>query len=100
MVVVTLEHKKLGAVFVDTVDSEHRAFLDMKEAEKWLNDNNFIYGQRSFFKYDKPEDKEWCHVKDASWEYINVLVECYDDVEKESRYKSFDPGMPPWTPRL
>ena len=96
MVVVTLEHKKLGSVFVDTVDSEHRAFIDIKDAEKWLSDNNFIYGQRHFFRYENPDYKEWYHVKDASWEYIDVNVEYFDDPEKESCYKSFDPGIAPW----
>ena len=73
MVIVTLIRKKLAGFTVETQGFEHRAFPDMKAAEKWLKANNFIYGQRNFLKYDGPKDKEWCHVNDASWEYIKVV---------------------------
>ncbi len=82
---------------MEIVDCEHRAFLTMKEAKKWLKDNNFYYGQRSFFEYTPPDGKEWCHKKDASWEYISVSVETIEDQNAPSRYRDFDAGVvSPW----
>ncbi len=96
MVIVTLMRKEQVAFFLETQDSENRAFPSMKEAEKWLKANNFIYGQRSFLKYESPKDKEWCHVNDASWHFIKVIIETVEDAEAESCYKNFDPGIAPW----
>ena len=96
MVIVTLEHKKQRCIGLDIEDREHRAFLTMQEAEKWLEDNNFYYGQRDFFNYTPDDAKEWCHKNDASWEYINVEIETVEDRNSPSCYKEFDPGMSPW----
>ncbi|MCR5404230.1 MAG: hypothetical protein K6E91_10505 [Butyrivibrio sp.] len=96
MVIITLERTKPSFMGMDIEDYEHRAFLTMKEAEKWLISNNFYYGQRDFFEYTPAEAKEWCHKKDASWEYIGVSIETIDNPDEVSRYKDFDPGMAPW----
>ncbi len=97
MVIITLEHKEQGFMSMDIVDCEHRAFLTMKEAKKWLKDNNFYYGQRSFFQYTPSDGKEWCHKNDASWEYISVKVETIEDQNAPSRYRDFDAGVvSPW----
>ena len=96
MVVITLEHKKRNYIGIDIVDSEHRVFPTMQKAKKWLADNNFYYGQSPFFNYNPHDGKEWCHIKDSSWEYIDVRLEILGDQDEPSRYKDFDPGMAPW----
>ena len=96
MVIVTLMRRKHAGFTLETQGVEHRAFPNMKAAKKWLKANNFIYGQRDFLKYDGPDDKEWCHVNDASWDFIKVIIETLEDPEEDSCYKNFDPGMAPW----
>lgn len=96
MIIITLEHNSIGIIGKKEIDCEHRAFLTMQEAEKWLEDNNFYYGQRSFFQYTPADAKEWCHKKDVSWEFISVSIETIYDHDEPSRYKDFVPGMAPW----
>ncbi|MBP3197159.1 MAG: hypothetical protein J6N21_09170 [Butyrivibrio sp.] len=96
MVIITLEHNCIGVFKMEDIDCEHRAFLTMKEAEKWLVDNNFYYGQRSFLQYTPADAKEWCHQNDASWEFIGVSIEVIENPDEPSRYKDFNPGMAPW----
>ena len=96
MVLITLERKKPSFAGMDIEDCEHRVFFTMQDAEKWLVSNNFYFGQRDFFKYTPADAKEWCHKKDASWEYIAVSIETIDVPGEPSRYKDFDPGIAPW----
>lgn len=66
-----------------------KLFSSMKAAEKWLVDNDFVYGQRSFFNYPTG-DKEWFHKDDMWMEYIDVFIMKMkvNDLTK-SKFKNF-----------
>ena len=96
MVVVSLVRNKLGTFSLEIIDFEQKEFSDKHEAEQWLTDNNFVYGQRDFFKYKNSDDKQWCHINDVSWEFIDVTIETKQETNGESRYKNFIPDISPW----
>ena len=96
MILVTLKHMKLRTISIDVQDSETRTFSCMRDAKKWLINNNFYYGQRPFFNYTPSFAKEWCHKNDQSWEYIDVSLEKYRGLNQYSRYKNFIPEKAPW----
>ena len=67
-----------------------------KKATRWLAENNFYYGQRSFFNY-KDNAQEWCHRRDVSREFIDVDIAEYKiDTMTASQYRDFLPDLAPW----
>lgn len=95
-ILVTLREMELGCLHMEERSREIRCFSSRFMAERWLKQNGFIFGRRSFFKYEG-DYGEWIHLHDASWKYIDVEIEEYPvDDEAESQYKRFHPGKAPW----
>ena len=85
---VNLVRMKVGVLFAEPADEEYKLFSSMKAAEKWLVDNNFVYGQRSFFNYPDG-DEVWFHKDDMRMEFIEVFIMKLkvDDLSK-SKFKN------------
>ncbi len=97
---VELIRMKLGAFEVEPVDKESRLFSSMGKTEKWLVDNGFIYGQRSFFTYPTG-DKEWFHKDDMHLEYIDVNIKEMElDDLCDSKFKNLEKIHREWLPRF
>ncbi len=88
--------EKLKAKYGMTESLAKSHIQECRDAKKWLINNNFYYGQRSFFNYTPSFAKEWCHKNDQSWEYIDVSLEKYRGLNQYSRYKNFIPEKAPW----
>ena len=92
MVLIVLERIVRKIIGSDVEDKEYRIFETIQEAERWLKENNFYYGQRIFFSYTPKDAKEWCHMNDDTWEYVNVTIEDRDVWNEPSYYRNFYPG--------
>ena len=71
--VVELRLMKAGVVTMQQIDTEIRTFSSVKKAYRWLRENDFYYGRRSFLKYEKNE-YEWCNTYDRWDKYIAVSI--------------------------
>lgn len=97
---VKLVRMKLSVLCVEPVDEELRLFSSMEKAETWLVNNDFVYGQRSFFNYPS-DDKEWFHKDDMPLEYIDVnLIEMNMDDLSESKFKNLKGIHREWLPQF
>lgn len=97
---VELIRMKLGVLSMEPVDEEFRLFSSMRLVKKWLTDNGFIYGQRSFFNYPTG-DREWFHKDDISMEYVDVIITKMNlDDRAESKFKSLGEIHREWLPKF
>ncbi|WP_296118568.1 hypothetical protein [uncultured Eubacterium sp.] len=81
-----LTRKKAGILFAQPTDTEVRVFSSIEKMEEWLLQNDFIYGQMDFFKYDEGE-REWCK-KNATWQefIVTEIFEMELDDLSESKF--------------
>lgn len=70
---VTLTKMEVVGVTVEPVDREVRLFSSKESAERWLADNDFVYGQRRFLNYPAGY-REWFHRDDIAMDRINVTI--------------------------
>lgn len=97
---VELIRMKIGVLTMEPVDEEVRLFSSICLVEKWLTDNGFIYGQRSFFNYPTG-DKEWFHKDDIGMEYVDVVITEMDlDDQTESKFKDLGEIHREWLPKF
>ena len=83
MILLTLNHVRLGALSMEVNDHEERLFSSKDKAEQWLINNGFFLAPRTFFKGD-PLD--WCREGEFSWDHIEVGFQEIDS-SVPSRFK-------------
>ena len=97
---VELTRMKLGVLTMEPVDEEFRLFSSKRLVKKWLADNGFIYGQRSFFNYPTGA-REWFHKDDVGVEYVDVVITKMKlDDRAESKFKNPEEIHREWLPKF